>query len=351
VSSTPRAPSPTSSTAPLGVAVVGCGAIATLQHLPTLVRLPATRVVAVVDRDVSRAREVGRRFGVPVAAASLAEARSAGAVIDAVLVATPNHLHAPVALEALAQGYDVLVEKPMALDGAQARAMVEAARAVDRLLAVGLEFRFAPGNVALRDLVASGWLGRLERVELVQGVIPRWPYASDYVLRRETAGGGVLFDYGAHLLDLLFFWLGEPTAVRYRDDARGGLESNCEIDFQHSDGVTSRLETSRTRNLANRVRFVGERGEIDADVWTTDPAIRLRPRGGRPLVARAPDGRDFAATFDTMWSDFADACRSRRAPQASGEAGLLVQSWIDRCYAVREPLRQPWESADLERPA
>jgi predicted dehydrogenase len=229
--------------------------------------------------------------------------------------------------------------------------MVDAARVAGRVLAVGLEFRYAPGNVALRDLVGSGWLGRLERVELVQGVIPRWPYASDYVLKRETAGGGVLFDYGAHLLDLLFFWLGEPSEVRYRDDARGGVESNCVVELDFAGGVTARLETSRTRNLANRVRFIGERGEIEADVWTTDPAIRLRPRGGRAVTARAADGRDFAATFDAMWSDFAEACRVRRAPRASGEAGLLVQTWIDRCYAVRQPLRQVWEDADLERGA
>ncbi len=213
---------------PLRLALIGCGAITTLQHLPALRRIDSAEVVAVVDQDLERARATARQFGVPHAAARLADVEP---TLDAVLVATPNHLHAPIALEALRRGLDVLVEKPMALDLAEAQAMVAEARARGRVLAVGLEFRFAPGNQAIRDLLAAGTLGRLERFELRQGVIPRWPFASDYVLRRETAGGGVLFDYGAHLLDLLFYWLGEPSSVRYRDDARGGLESNAEVEL------------------------------------------------------------------------------------------------------------------------
>jgi predicted dehydrogenase len=329
---------------PLRLALIGCGAITTLQHLPALRRIESAEVVAVVDQDLERARATARQFGVPHAAARLAEVE---ATLDAVLVATPNHLHAPIALEALRRGLDVLVEKPMALDLAEAQAMVAEARARSRVLAVGLEFRFAPGNQAIRDLLAAGTLGRLERFELRQGVIPRWPFASDYVLRRETAGGGVLFDYGAHLLDLLFYWLGEPSSVRYRDDARGGLESNAEVDLEYADGLHGFVEMSRTRNLENRVRFIGDRGVLEAEVWSVDPAIRLLPKDGAlPIVGRAGSRVDFASTFERQWRDFVAAARERRPPLASGDDGALVQAWIDRCYAVRRPLRLPWEDAD-----
>ena len=329
---------------PLRLALIGCGAITTLQHLPALRRIASAQVVAVVDRDLERARATARQFGVPHAAASLAEVEP---MLDAVLVATPNHLHAPIALEALRRDLDVLVEKPMALDLAEAQAMVAEAKARGRVLAVGLEFRFAPGNEAIRDLLATGSLGRLERFELRQGVIPRWPFASDYVLRRETAGGGVLFDYGAHLLDLILYWLGEPSAVRYRDDARGGLESNVEIELDYPEDLHGFVEISRTRNLENRVRFVGERGVLEAEVWSVDPAIRLLPAGGGvPIVGRASTRLDFASTFERQWLDFIAAVRERRPPRASGEDGALVQAWIDRCYVARQPLRMPWETAD-----
>ena len=62
-----------------------------------------------------------------------------------------------------------------------------------------------------------------------QGVIPRWPFATDFLLKKEMAGGGVLADFGVHVLDLLLWWLGDWAEVEYRDDAMGGIESDCEM--------------------------------------------------------------------------------------------------------------------------
>ena len=337
-------------TRPLRIAVVGCGAISTLQHLPALARSPHLEAAVLIDRDADRARDAGRRFAVERVATSLAEARST-CELDAVLVATPNHLHASVTCEALESGLDVLVEKPMALDAAEAQNMCTLAAARQRVLAVGLEFRHAPGNRAVEEFLASGWLGTIERYELRQGVVPRWPFASDYVLRRETAGGGVLFDYGAHLLDLVFSWVGEPDGLRYRDDLRspadGGVESNCEIEFEHASGLRGFLEISRTRNLDNRIRFFGERGILDVDVWSVDPVLRLQPANGRAtLVGRNATSFDFGAAYDALWTDFAGAVRERRPPLVSGADGLRAQRWIERCYAERQPLLFPWDVAD-----
>jgi len=198
----------TAAASPLRVAVVGCGAVSQIHHLPALARSREARASALVDSDADRAGRLARTLAIPLVAASLAELAGE---FDAAIVATPNHLHCRFALEALERGLHVLVEKPMALNAAEAERMVAVAAERRLVLAVGTEFRFVPAYDWVRRVLAAGWLGRLRRFEMRVGVIPNWPYASDYVLRRETAGGGVLFDFGAHVLDLLLWWLGEPS--------------------------------------------------------------------------------------------------------------------------------------------
>jgi predicted dehydrogenase len=326
------------------MAIAGCGAVSQVHHLPALARSRTARAVALVDRDLDRARGLAERFAVPRVAASLAEV---AAGVDAVIVALPNHLHCGLTLEALERGLHVLVEKPMALDVAEAASMVAAARERGRILAVGTEFRFVPAYSWVRQVLAAGWLGRPRHFEMRVGVIPNWPYASDYLLRRETAGGGVLFDFGAHVLDLLLWWLGPPRDVAMRDDARGGLESNCEIDVAYEGGLEGRVELSRTRNLRNEFVLTAQKGSLAVELWSADPLVRLRATEENPLAleghaAAAGRGGDFASVFDEQLDDFCAAVRGVSPSRASGMEGLECQRLIARCAAAPQPLLLPW---------
>src|SRR6476619_4133576 len=168
---------------PLRIAVVGCGAVAQLNHLPALASSRQAKAALLVDRELSRAQSLARRWGVPRA-----------------VVALPNHLHAPVTIELLRRGIPVLVEKPMAPTVAECDAMIAAAAQARVTLAVGLEFRFFDSTATVRELLATELVGPLTGFDLRQGVIPRWPFATDFMLRKETAGGGVLADFGVHVL-------------------------------------------------------------------------------------------------------------------------------------------------------
>lgn len=338
--------------APLRVAVVGCGAVSQIHHLPALARSRAARAVALVDRDLTRAGRLARSWAIARVAGSLSEVVDE---VDAVIVALPNHLHCRLSLEALEHGLHVLVEKPMALNVAEAQSMVAAASERARVLAVGTEFRFVPAYAWVRRVLAAGWLGPPRRFEMRVGVIPSWPYASDYLLRRATAGGGVLFDFGAHVLDLLLWWLGPPRQVASRDDARGGLDSNCEIDLAYDGGLEGRVELSRTRNLRNEFVLTGERGSLEVELWSADPVVRLRTlrtmdgfAGGAASEAleghavRPGRGRDFAATFDEQLADFCAAARGGAQSRASGMDGLECQRLIERCATAAQPWLLPW---------
>ncbi|HEX4959503.1 MAG TPA: Gfo/Idh/MocA family oxidoreductase [Thermoanaerobaculia bacterium] len=335
----------------LRLAVVGCGAVAAIHHLPAISRCRGAEAVVLVDADPKRAQDLAARFGV---AETETDYRSLPGRVDAAVVALPNSLHAPVSIDLLRQGVHVLVEKPMALNVQECDAMIAAAEAARSVLAVGLEFRFFDSSLFVRNLLHDGLLGKIRRFEMHQGVIPRWPFATDFLLKKETAGGGVLADFGVHVLDLLLWWLGDWTDVEYRDDAQGGIESDCELLLALGGAtgavtgpVRGTIEISRTRNLANTCLFEGERASLEVGIWDADPSIRLL-LGDREVVldgrARRPEspGVDFLEAFVRQIDDFAAAIRERREPHVPGREGRRSQALIAECYARRQPLELPW---------
>lgn len=336
----------------LSVAVVGCGAVATNHYLPVLASSRRAKTVQVIDRDAARARATAERWGV----AAATDHRQVPGTAEAAVVALPNHLHAPVAIDLLQAGVHVLVEKPMALSTAECDAMIEAAAAGGARLTVGLQFRFFDSTRLVGDLLASGILGSLQGFELRLGVVSNWPFASDFMLRKETAGGGVLVDYGVHVLDLLLVWLGEWSEVRYRDDAMGGVESDCELDLSFASGVAGTVEISRTRNLRNTCVFTGERATLEVGIWDPDPPLTLSMDGAAPdLSGRArrgtAPGLDFNGAFRRQIDDLATAVADGREPFVPAEEARRSVALIEACYAAREPLVLPWVEHSTPPPA
>jgi predicted dehydrogenase len=340
-------------TSKVRLAVVGCGAVAQIHHLPAIVASDRVEAAVLVDADEKRARALAGRFGVREVATDFKDLPGR---VEAAVVALPNSLHAPVSIELLRRGVHVLVEKPMAMNVRECDEMIDAARTGRTVLAVGLDFRFFDSSLLVRNLLRDGLIGPLRRFDLRQGVIPRWPFATDFLLKKEMAGGGVLADFGVHVLDLLLWWLGDLTVAEYRDDALGGVESDCEMrlsmrsDSVGSDAgteVTGTVEISRTRNLRNTCVFEGERATLEAGIWDSDPEIRLSIADREVALAgharRAGGaGLNFADVFVRQIDDFARAIRLRREPLVSGSEGRRSLALIEACYERRQPLVLPW---------
>ncbi len=345
----------------LRVAVVGCGAVAQIHHLPAILASGEVEPAVLVDADAKRARALAERFGLGKSVEVMTDYRALPGKVDAAVVALPNHLHAPVSVELLRQGVSVLVEKPMAINVRECDEMIAAAAAGRATLAVGLDFRFFDSSLLVRNLLRDGLLGAIRGFDLRQGVIPRWPFATDFVLRKEMAGGGVLADFGVHVLDLLLWWLGDWTAVDYRDDAVGGVESDCELELTLGSGelaIPGKVEISRTRNLRNTCIFEGERATLEAGIWDSDPTIRLSIADREISLAghaRRTDadtgggaGLNFGDVFVRQIDDFAAAVRGRREPFVSGAEGRRSLALIEACYARRRPLVLPWSIVPKE---
>lgn len=170
-------------------------------------------VAAVASRDVARARAVAERHGVGSATGSWRELLDMD--LELVAVTTPPALHLEQAVAVLRSGRHLLVEKPLAVDAAEAAAIAEAAEATDRLALVDYELRFAPARRKARELIASGAIGRLltvtARVANRSRVDPErpWNWWSDV-----AQGGGILGALGSHVLDSVRWLLGSELEMR-----------------------------------------------------------------------------------------------------------------------------------------
>ncbi len=204
---------PKHSSQPLRIALVGAGAIMRLSHAPTIRRSSDAELVAIFDRDRERAEALARDYEIPRHTDNL-QAVLEASDIDAVIVATPNVVHPEAVLAAAAAGKHVLCEKPLAIDIASARAMVEACEHAAVVLQVGFNQRYWPQVQIAKSLVESGFIGEIHAARSVYA--ERWnvyPAATRYRYDLAKSGGATIIDLTIHRIDLARHLIGDMTAV------------------------------------------------------------------------------------------------------------------------------------------
>lgn len=239
------------SRAPLRVAVVGLGI--GRSHVRGLLDLEGSAtadVVALCDADARRLRSVGDEFGIAARYASLPRLLAAEKP-DAVVIATPNDLHAPMGIAALEAGCHVLVEKPLAHTLAAARALAAAATKARRRLMVDFSLRFGAAARTAKAWLDSGRCGRLYHANTYwcrSRGIPTW---AAWSTQKRRAGGGPVVDLGIHRIDLALWFMGDPavtavSAVMHRDLGRAlTRRRGGRFDVEEFGGGLLRLEGGR----------------------------------------------------------------------------------------------------------
>jgi len=191
------------------IAFTGTGSISKI-HAHAAQKLPGVELAAIVNHRPESMAAFARDFGIPRQYATIEELLQDGHV-DAISINTPNYLHAPQTIAALEAGIHVMVEKPMAMNAAQAEAMMAASQKSGALLMVAHCWRFDPEVLWLRDQVQAKRLGRIIRTK-GYSVHVRWGPAG-WFTQKKFAGGGAMADMGIHALDTARFLLGDPLPV------------------------------------------------------------------------------------------------------------------------------------------
>jgi predicted dehydrogenase len=193
------------------IGVIGAGAIAQLAHLPVLSKMRSAELVAVCDNDRPKARALADRFGVPDTFTDIEDLLELDD-LDAVVVATPNHLHEPHVLSALAAKVNVLCERPLALNSRGVERILAASQRAGKMVLVANNHRFRTDVQGLDRFVRGGELGKIAGIRAGDYRLQRAP--EGWRLRRPEAGGGAFLDMGVPLLDLALWLTDFPDAVR-----------------------------------------------------------------------------------------------------------------------------------------
>jgi predicted dehydrogenase len=144
------------------IALVGCGNVGQVIHLPILKKMHDVEIAAVVDPDERKAKAVALRFGIPQTFKTIDAMlnSSIGSEISAVDICTSTDQHKSAAIAAMEAGKDALVEKPIARTLKEAKEITDCAKKYDRKLMVGMNNRFRPDTMILKSFIENGELGK-----------------------------------------------------------------------------------------------------------------------------------------------------------------------------------------------
>lgn len=312
------------------VGIIGCGAISAF-HLQALAGQPSVEVVACADSSRSGAERCAARFAISQTYTNAREMLKRSD-LDAVVICVPPKWHAEYFFEALAEGKHVLIEKPLAVDLAEADRMVGAALASDRIVAVALMHRYLEAYHVLRDLIKAGAVGPIQRVRLSHGRNmyhdSRFRTPEDdpraWLVDPEIAGGGILMSSSIHFLSAVSFVLGGEVATRVgaklrRSHPRAfpGIEDDVELQIELADGTEFALHESWVTDQPYGASFVGESGHLTAkgeNWWNLTIGGEWRGRLPGTYAARLASGNLLTesprpavlpnALFDGLIADF-----------------------------------------------
>jgi UDP-N-acetylglucosamine 3-dehydrogenase len=323
----------------INVGVVGCGAIGTRRHIPELTARKDAKIVAFCDIVESRAKASAEKYGSGKTYAAF-DAFLKHPGMQAVVLAVPNALHAPMTIAALKAGMHVLVEKPMATTREEGREMIRTAREVGKFLMVGQNQRLDRAHQKAREILASGRLGKVLsfRTAFQHRGADKWcidESPDTWFHQKKLAVMGVCGDLGIHKADLMRYLLNEEFVEvsaqigtrnkRYSDGRLIDVDDNAMMLLRTQSGVMGTIIISWTNYGDGEANYTVIYCEKGAMMISVDPVYRVvvRYENGeeeRYKVARASTNTEQVRSG--VMDMFLDSILSNTPPAIDGEEGF-----------------------------
>jgi predicted dehydrogenase/nucleoside-diphosphate-sugar epimerase len=322
--------------------VLGGGRVVSEFYLPALAGLGLINCAKVVDRAPEQLSKIAARW--PELQVQVGDFREtlrqqeSNNTRGAAIVALPNMFHVDACCLAVAAGYDVLCDKPLALQREACLFVYAAACQAGRIVDVNMCRRYLPSMLAMRRAIQDSLIGEIVSIDVEDGGPYAWSPTTAAPFAKKN--GGVLADIGVHYLDLIEHVFGRLEPDAYRDDCAGGVEANAVLQLETETGVPVRIALSRTRDLQNRLVVRGSRGALTAFkddfgscLWTSNDGLNARLAAERPFVGDwAPN---LLSCFAQKISDFLTAIHDRDAPIVSARDAASTIGIIEWAYAQR----------------
>ncbi|MGO9659709.1 MAG: Gfo/Idh/MocA family protein [Acidimicrobiales bacterium] len=344
----------------LGVALVGCGGIARC-HAFALTRVPQARLVATVDINEAAAIDFKERFGFEEHSASLDQVLDRPDV-DAVVITTSNKTHAPLSVQAMRAGKHVMVQKPMAMNLAEAREMVAVADENNVKLMVSFFELFLPPVERAKAIIDAGLIG----APFFFKAIMAWHMPDNALGWRfdpQMSGGGVIMDGNVHHVSNALFLLAEPevTSVyaEYATLTTNSLVEDTAVVLMRTPTALCEISGSNrlwepggtVPNFKDSWQVFGTKGTIQWDssqrptmrVFSSDEKVTDPLLGGGWVYPRLPltpeDQRAYSMHLngeENPWvpehAHFVEACLTGAPLRSDGRFGLKTQAVLEAAY-------------------
>ncbi len=325
---------------PFQVGLIGYGLAGESFHAPFIATTPGLRLNAIVTGNPDRQRAATRAHPAAIVVESASRLWERADQLDLVVIASPNRTHASLAMEALARGLHVVVDKPFATSVSDARALVVEARRRDRIITVFQNRRWDGDFLTVQRLLSEEALGRPYRFE---SRFERWrPTPRDNWRERGAPdeAGGLLFDLGSHLIDQARVLFGPATHVYAELDLRrAGVQTDDDsfVGLTHANGVRSHLFMSAVAAQPGpRFRVLGSRGAFVK--WGLDPQeAKLR-------AGQSPDTPAFGDDPEGHWGTLSTGDDVKALPTERGAYRRFYEGMVDALRGVAPPPVRPHDA-------
>ncbi|GAB3888883.1 Gfo/Idh/MocA family protein [Spirosoma agri] len=329
-------------------AIIGGGNIADTNHIPALKQLAEqVELVAVCSRDLSKARTLADKHGIAHAFADTATLYRECAP-DIVVICTPNYLHHPQTMEALAHNCHVFCEKPPALTAQDAREMAKLATEKGRVLAYNFQLRQTSEWELLMRCKADGLLGDIYHIKahfLRRRGIPGWGYFTNKAMQ----GGGALMDLGVHVLDLALCALDYPTPDQVlgntydfigKAGGKGLMGDWNPATFEVDDAATAYLSFPNKASIMLSASFAlntQQDKDRNLELFGSKGGVKLFPFSlHTELAGELADVQfPYLEEVDIQLKNtaaFLDACHGKPSTVCTAEQGAILQEIVERIY-------------------
>jgi len=331
---------------PINVGVIGCGYIAEEAHIPNLLDCPRANLTAVADTNSERLSVISRKFGIKRLYSNYHDLTSDGS-IDAVVICVPTFLHSRVAVDALEAGKHVLCEKPIAATLDEADDIISAAKKSNTKLMIGHNFRFLPNHKLAKDWIQKKKIGDayFARAQFTSPGPYGTPGITSHFYFDPDKGGGVLFDVGSQLVDLLLWMFGEIVGVQayvstYKKEVNKA-DDIALVSLKFRNGIIGEVFATwvsmQNWNLMtdyNTLQILGSQGRIYSDFfgphmyYYDEKSLICKLRGMIKITPAELDPKIPFSAKSYSWKkeieSFIDCIINDEEPQITGEDGRRV---------------------------
>jgi len=330
------------------VAVIGAGAIG-LDHIRSFKAHPNARVVALAEVSPQRGKEAVEEYDIPRLETDY-KVLLADPGIDVVSIALPNYLHAPVGLEALEAGKNVMIDKPMATNAGDAAKLVEEGKKQGVLLMVGQNHRFTKEMQTAKQLVERGDFGTVYHAKTAIQRRSGIPRIGSWFTQTKFAGGGSVYDIGVHALDRCLHLLGEfdassvsgktfaefgPRGLGDGNWGRGEIDPSKPFDVDDLAIALIKLKSGRTVLLEASWAYHGDDTD-QTELFGTEAGLKVR---GLQKYHSTPEGYKIdklellpALVNENRMCHFIDVLLGDAEPLVKPTESLALQKILDAIY-------------------